>query len=236
MIADLELVYETFFNPGEVVEIRGVGFTKTGPWSGFATKTVAGYFDNAVDFALAAKQLDDFESDEDRNIYFTVNPCNPALLARANNRLKVAQVTTKDENILCYRWLYIDTDPKRPTGISATDEELKAAIECRDRVVAWLIKQGFPEPITALSGNGGHAHFRLPDLPNTPETTNKIKHILQAINARFGNGLVKVDEANHNASRVAKLYGTVARKGDSVGPYKHRRSFLETGGHPVSTY
>ncbi|HZP26102.1 MAG TPA: hypothetical protein VFB90_03545, partial [Dehalococcoidia bacterium] len=55
------------------------------------------------------------------NIYFTLNPVNPALLARANCRiLPKAEKTTADEDIRGYRWLLIDIDSQRPSGIGST--------------------------------------------------------------------------------------------------------------------
>src|SRR5262245_49501385 len=54
--------------------------------------------------------------------YITVNPVDPALKARAD-RLTKARSTTMDKDITCLRWLFLDFDAKRPTGISSTDEE-----------------------------------------------------------------------------------------------------------------
>lgn len=229
-------VYDIFRRPGEVSEIREIGFYGKGPWVGYSKGKgiVSGYFDNPEDFAKAAYSLDNFKSDEDRNIYFLLNPCNPALLARAHNRLKSTDTTTADKDILCCRWLLIDTDPARPKGISATDEQVTAALECRDAIVSWLVCQGWPEPITALSGNGGHALFRLPDLPNSPQTIEMLKRILKSINAKFSNGQVGIDEQVFNPARITKLYGTMARKGDNCDLYKHRRSCLDRS--PVSPH
>ncbi len=227
----LKQVYETFLEPGEVTEIRGVGFYAWGPWIGYAKGTVSGYFDNAKDFAEAAQALDNVKSEQDKNIYFLLNPCNPALRARAYNRLKVAKATTSDKDILFYRWLLIDTDPVRPSGISATDEQVRMALQCRDSIVSWLGTEGWKKPIVAQSGNGGHALYRLPDLPNTSETTETIRRTLKFINSKFAQNGVGIDESVYNPARVVKLYGTVARKGDECHGYKHRRSCLETGGH-----
>ena len=85
-------------------------------------------------------------------IYITVNPVQPALLARSNNRVKeYAKQTTSDKDVLRRYWLFIDFDPVRPAGISSSEEEHQAAIErakaCRDR----LAKLGIPS-ILANSG------------------------------------------------------------------------------------
>lgn len=222
-------VYNTFFQPGEVTEIRAIGTYGNGPYIGFAKGTVSGYFDNPDDFAEAAKALDNIKSEQDKNVYFLLNPCNPVLLARANNRLKVPKATTTDKDILYYRWLLIDTDPDRPSGISATDEQVRMALQCRDNIVTWLEIQGWHDPLTALSGNGGHALYRLPDIPNTPETKETIRRILKFINGKFGQNGVEIDQSVFNPAQITKLYGTVARKGDECRDYKHRRSCLEIG-------
>jgi len=54
----------------------------------------------------------------------------PDLIARAANRLRVrAAETTADADVPHRRWLLIDIDPVRPSGVSATDSELAIARE-----------------------------------------------------------------------------------------------------------
>src|SRR5437016_2425214 len=104
--------------PGDVHELRAV---KVGPH-----RTVSGYFDSPEKLLAAALELDRLRPPA---IYLTLNPCNPALLARANNRLKFnAEITTGDADILLRRFARIDFDPKRPSGISSTDYEHGRAI------------------------------------------------------------------------------------------------------------
>jgi hypothetical protein len=45
--------------------------------------------------------------------------------------------TTKDADIICRRWLSVDIDPKRPEGVSATEDEKRAA---RDQMLK--VKEG----------------------------------------------------------------------------------------------
>ena len=101
------------------------------------------------------------------SIYLVPNPVRPDLLARANNRLvERVRATTKDQDILRRAWFLTDFDPVRPAGIAATDAECQAALARRDEAVAFLRTLGFPDPILAMSGNGGHALWRV-DLPAT---------------------------------------------------------------------
>jgi hypothetical protein len=158
-------------------------------------------------------------------IYIILNTIQPDLFARSANRLKNAKNTTQDSDILTRRWLPIDFDPNRPAGISSTDAEHNAAIEaacaCRD----WLTGYGVSDNsiILADSGNGAHVLVRLPDIPNV-STDGMVKQILQALSDYLTTDKVSVDLKTFNAARIWKLYGTVARKGDSTDDRPHRQS------------
>lgn len=223
-------VYKNFFNPGEVVEIRAYGLSKISKaWEGWAggAGIVYGYFDNAEAFGQAAESL---ERAKAPGIYFTLNPVIPDLLARAANRLKAADAkspTTSDDNILCVRWLPIDLDPLRPSGISSTDQELESARKLARKIDAWLKKEFSWKPgIPAVSGNGFHLVYRLPDLLNNEDTIETVKRTLAAIAHTFKNKKVDIDLKVYNPSRIWKLYGTTARKGDHTEARPHRKSYI----------
>ena len=57
-------------------------------------KTIAGWFDRSDAFWAACQTL------RGASAYLKVNPVNPALLARAQNRLAICNDTTKDKDIL----------------------------------------------------------------------------------------------------------------------------------------
>ena len=224
-------VYRIFFNPGEVVEIRALGLCGKGPWEGFAggTGIVSGYFDNPQDFGNAARALDKAGA---TGVYFTLNPCKPELIARAANRLKAINgktPLTTDKDIAAVRWLPIDLDPVRPSGISSTDEELKAAIELRDKIVAWLQERGIAAGVLAVSGNGAHLLIRLMD-SDPQETPELIKEVLAVISKAYPTEKtgVSIDQEVFNASRIWRLYGTTARKGDNLAQRPHRQSYIAT--------
>jgi len=223
------LTYTLFFHPGEVVEIRAYGCKKqNSAWEGWASDIVYGYFDNADDFGRAAEALDRAGAG---GIYFTVNPVNPDLLARAYNRLKAAEkkgTLTTDKDVLVLRWLLLDLDPIRPKGISSTDDELAAADELRRRISAFLIKElGFSAGVPGCSGNGAHMSYRLADLPNTDANKQMLSTCLKALAQQFSTDVVDVDEVVFNPARIWKLYGTTARKGDSTERRPHRQSYIE---------
>ena len=221
-------VYEGLFHPGEVVEIRAIDVDGPGPWKGRARGTVSGYFNDAVAFAKAAADLDAARA---KGVYYTLNPCNPALLARASNRLIAnPKNTTQDNDICCLRWLPIDLDPKRPAGISATEAELQAAVALGAEIAAWLEGSlGFGRAVRGYSGNGIHLLYRLADLPNDAEHRDLIKKALAAIGARFSSASVDVDQKTFNPARIWKLYGTTGRKGDSTADRPHRKSYIYDG-------
>lgn len=225
-------VYNLFFHPGEVVEIRAYGLKKSNPaWEGFAAGegVVFGYFDNAADFGRCALALERCKAPA---VYFTLNPVQEDLIARAVNRLRAFEgkkmKTTSDKDIKLIRWLPLDIDSGAPSGISSTDDELEATRVLRKEISKFLIKEiGFAPGIPAHSGNGSHMCYRLPDLPNTPESVGLIKGMLHVIEERFKVGKGGVDLAVYNPSRIWKLYGTTARKGDHTDRRPHRVSYVE---------
>lgn len=233
--------FDLFFKSGEVCEIRVLGVHGKNPaWRGYCTGNpgvVAGYFDNAADFAKAAVAV---EKANPAGIFFTVNPVVPAFLARSVNCLTAnLKATTTDEAIDCIRWFLIDLDPKIKTGdgryikrpeISSTDDELAEAKEAAKTVAEWLEKEcGFAAGIRACSGNGYHINYRLPDLPNTEETRGLIRQALSAVIAKHGGKKVDVDSTVFNQARIWKLYGTTGRKGQSTNTRPHRRSYILHG-------
>jgi hypothetical protein len=207
------------FEPGDVIEIRALhvdrGPTRTGV-------TYAGYFQfDAGDEIVHALASLDGRAD---GIYVVLNQVNPALIARAKNRLQAGlKNTTSDADIIACRWLYVDVDPVRPAGISASEQERQAALERAIRIRQFLCARGWPEPVYADSGNGAHLLYHLPDLP-LDRAKSLVEQCLKALDARFSDTVVKVDTATANASRICKLYGTMARKGDPTPERPHRLS------------
>jgi hypothetical protein len=156
-----------------------------------------------------------------KGIYFVPNVVNPALLARAHNRMRPAgrEPTTADHDILRRRWLLIDADAKRPAGISSSDVEHEAAIELAFRIRAELDVEGWPRPIVADSGNGAHLMSRI-DGPAADG--DRGKRCLAGLAERFNTELVTIDTSVFNAARIWKLYGTLSAKGDNTPERPHR--------------
>ena len=171
--------------------------------------------------------------DRKANVYFSLNPVNPALLARANNRLIPARNRTTDADTWRDCWLLVDVDPVRPTGISSTQEELDAALEVLRSVYAFLLNAGVParSTVVAMSGNGAYLLIRLLDYEPTPERIESKKQFLSFLSDLFTNERVQIDRKVFNPSRLIGAVGTVKCKGDAVAERPHRRSeILSVGG------
>ena len=117
------------------------------------------------------------------------------------------------------RWLLVDADPVRDPLISATNIEKAAAYDTILEVRSYLQSKGWSDPILADSGNGYHLLYRV-DLPADDGRT--VERILQALATRFDNDHVKIDKSVFNPSRICKMPGTMARKGDKVPNRPHR--------------
>ncbi len=205
------------FGLGDVIEIRALDVGRTADRAGI---TYSGYFnfENEQAIRAAIRKLDG----RAEGVYVVLNRFNPVLLARANNRLQARpKHTTSDRDITQRRWLYIDADANRPAGISATEEEHQAAIQRIFQIREFLRELGWPEPISADSGNGGHLLYLLPPLDLEP-AGELVKACLRVLAARFSDATVTVDETTASAARLCKLYGTLARKGDFMPDRPHR--------------
>ena len=200
--------------PGSVHELR---VPKAG-----RERTISGYFDDPVALAKTAAELD--ATGQYAGIFITLNPCNPALLARCCNRVRpYAELATADHDIVWRRWLLIDCDPKRPAGISSTDLEHGRAITTACGIWDDLRGQGFPDPVVCDSGNGAHLLYLL-EAPNDQRATDLIQRVLKGVAAQCAPEDIEVDLTVYNAARICKQYGTAARKGDSTPDRPHRRS------------
>ncbi|AGB03477.1 hypothetical protein [Methanoregula formicica] len=203
--------------PGQIVEVRAI--TDDG--------IASGYFDSPEDLAEKVGALDVLPSVQ--GIYITLNPVNPALLSRRANRIKIRlgkkDVTTSDADIVRRRWLPVDVDPVRPSGVSSTGTEHAAAIAKARRIAEYLTGMGWPAPVLADSGNGAHLLYLI-DLSNDDRSRDLVKHCLEVLASVFNDAVAQVDVANFNAARIWKLYGTMSRKGDSTADRPHRRAAI----------
>jgi hypothetical protein len=215
---EIENTLRTLFRPDDVIEIRVFEAGNSG--------TISGFFDDFHKAAVAAASID--RQAVAPGVYVTLNEVDPAYLALSANRLTTrAKKTTPDKGILRRRYIPVDLDPKRGLtdvkGISATDEEMWAAIERAHLIQTTLHARGMVEPFTGWSGNGGHLLYPI-DLPNNDESTAFVENFLKRLATEFDDDRVKVDCSMFNAGRIISLYGTVKRKGDQTHNRLHRRT------------
>lgn len=206
------------FRSGDVFEVRALDAERPG----YRRPHVeSGYFDfehiDVVPVALA-------EITAARGVYVTLNPVNPALLARAANRIRPVgqEPTTADADVPVRCWLPVDCDPVRPAGISATDAEHELAVAKANEVRDGMATLGWPEPVVIDSGNGGQLLYRI-ELP--AEDTGLVQRCLQAL-AAAGDDRVQIDQAVHNPARIWRLPGTWNRKGDNIPDRPHRQAMV----------
>lgn len=182
----------------------------------------SGYF-KSVDNLI--KQLTPYMQLDDEQCYFTLNTINDACYGRqqCEKLVKSPKATTTDNDIIKRKWLLIDFDPKRATGVNASDEEFELAHQKTQEVYRYLRDLKFPNPVVCVSGNGWHLLYRI-DFPNTSEITETIKCFLHTLNVMFGDDKVDIDEKVFNAGRICKLYGTTAKKGANLPDRPWRES------------
>ena len=167
-------------------------------------KTEFGFFDCNYLEAMAAAAVD-LSNRGAAGVYFTLNPVSRDLHARSANRVRIAESgeATKDEHIVRRRWLLVDADPKRVSGVSSTDDEKAQAWRVVNVVKAYLTEQGWPEPIVADSGNGYHLLYRI-DLPAADNEI--VKRVLHVLAIRFSDDSVGIDPAVFNPSYCQMLW------------------------------
>ena len=172
----------------------------------------------------------------DSNVYITLNNIKPECYSREQRDRFITntKVQTSDNDICGYEWLFIDADPKRPAGVSSTDEQLNQAKSVGNKVYVFMKNLGFNEPLTAMSGNGIHLLYKI-RLRNSEENKTLIKNCLLVLDMLFSNDYVDIDKTNFNPARICKLYGTMARKGSNTPENPHRMSHLLSEGSKEPT-
>jgi hypothetical protein len=179
---------------------------EAGAGQGFAGSTLAGWFDDTERLIDEASRLKGVSG------YVAINPVRNDLLARSDNRLSRVRHTSRDSDIACLRWLYLDIDPQRPPEISSTESELAAALKRRDAVL-----RTHPELASSAawgsSGNGAWILIRLPDYPNDPKHAAILSQALAVLDRKYSDDLVRIDTATANPSRLIGLPGTIKAKG-----------------------
>jgi len=141
-------------------------------------------------------------------------------------REQLTDGSAKDIDITYRNLLLIDIDKVGHKRQSSTDEELEAARLLSEDIAQYLTVEGWDDPIRMMSGNGYHLYYALNKLPNDERTKELVEDTLHELAEKFNNGIVAVDTVVYNASRITKIPGTIARKGENTAERPHRMAVV----------
>jgi putative DNA primase/helicase len=210
--ADAQHIIEwlTAIVAGPLVEMRAIGVTRAGTDARHVESVL--YKTDEAGLKQLAKDARSI-SPRAEGVYFTLNELSASLEGQRR--------PAKDSDVTRRRRLLIDVDPIRPAGQSSTDNEKYFSHQVIIRIRDDLTAKGWPLPILADSGNGWHLLYPI-DLP--PDDGGLVARVLKTLAARYDTDLAKVDTTVGNPSRICKLYGTLARKGESTPDRPYRCS------------
>ena len=194
--------------------------------TGVRHKPVVKHF-HSKDFASAAKLKAAFESAATQ-----LNESGYNVYSPFNRIAHVAPGTAaKDSDIAKVDYVLIDIDRTSDTKRPATSEEVANAAALAKDIRAFLGDNGFPNPIEMMSGNGTHMLYPL-DTEDVDLAKSVIKEFLYFIAGNFDNDRVCVDKGVHNPSRIWKLPGSYARKGEQTPDRPYRKATITQGVKP----
>jgi len=197
---EIERAITLFTQPGKLTELRALNFAGDIVGDGKNFYSDPKELANAV-FAIASRP--DIQA-----VWISLNEVssafNPAKANQNNSRIRRADIS----NI---RSILLDFDPVRPSGTSATDEQKNNALDAALAAHATLVELGI-NPVTIDSGNGGHLHIFV-NFPNADAADTLIKNFTTVASELFCTPEVTVDLKVGRPEYVAKMPGTVARKG-----------------------
>ena len=167
-------------------------------------------------------------------IYFSLHAVQPSADRPRGLPIRRATRTAKDRDIRAYSLMVVDVDPVRqPPGRSASDAEKVEALAVIEAVRAWFAGIGV-HPVLADSGNG--YHLLVPLVAATGDDVGQAatdaQRLLVFLDGRFSTPGAKVDRSTFNPSRILKLYGTAAVKGEDTPVHPHRLSAIDLSAIP----
>ncbi len=198
--------------PVSVMPIVGSGVFELCIFNPQKKPDYVGYFD---DIASADKYIAEHQQ---YDIYLTPQILNPTLIQRAHNKMIKASERTKDSDVLGYKYLLCDLDPRqkladgrivdRPRGVSASDDEHTAALVLARRIIT---KIGLKDENYLLVDSGNGAHIYIPIESGIQEPA--IIAALKGIETLYATELVAVDTSVGNPARLMRAPGSVNCKG-----------------------
>lgn len=213
---EIRRALRVWFQPGDIFEVRILDAI-TGSYN--RPHVESGYFDSDHIEQLPEILAADLRGY--RGIYITVNPPRAELLARAANRLRNVrqEPITADRDVDRRRWLLIDCDAVRASGISSSNAEHQAALTRAGRIREDLGSAGWPDPVMLDSGNGAQLMYRV-DLP--ADDGGLLQQVIAGLSAAYSDAAVEIDLTVFNPARIWRLPGTMNCKGDPIPDREHR--------------
>lgn len=217
---DVRKAHAILHSPGQQVEVRVL--LKEGG-------AMAGRFENEEQML---DWLKDADSPDVAVAWWSIQQLSPE---PATNDLQRRKASGND-SMTTRRWIFIDVDPVRESD-PASDEEVASAESKYEAVLIWLSEHGIEPRMTAMSGNGYHIYVPVDGWPNNEEHNNLAKAFIGVLDAKFSDERVKVDTVTANPGRVAKIPGTVSRKGEhsAFRPYRTSSVLLSNTVAPYPT-
>ena len=161
-----------------------------------------------------------------KTCYFTLQDIDERIVARCENNMGITKKVTANNDIKTYRFIHVDIDPVRPSGIQASKEEARNAYKRAEEIKDFLsVTAKFPDPLMVFSGNGTTLDYRF----ETPIDVNEshidlVKSFLASLSILFSDDKADVDTTVCNPARIIKLPGTISKKGIDTKDRPHRYS------------
>lgn len=203
---DLNMIKETIklHHNESFVEVRAIPFKAKNNY------LKIGYYDSEEKLIQAVKNVN-----TTHNIYIGLNQRKEILthVHELNEWIEIPSSGGKAEDIEKINKILIDLDTKRPhKKVNASDPEIELTKSNMLDLKNYLLTNGltFTE---AFSGNGFHLIVDTIDYEPTEENENKVQYFLGFLKQKFENSFFEVDSSVFDRPRIARLYGTVSKKG-----------------------
>lgn len=171
-------------------------------------------------FTRSPEVIADALSKYPESAFVTINELNPGTAASHGVKLDVlvnpgrGQLTS-NEDISRRLLLPFDSDPKRPTGVAASEEERALAFEQCKCIEQTLRGIGWPEPAAVSTGNG-YCNYFASDLPADHETDSLLRSFYACAAKKFSTPGVTLDTSVQNRARIMRLPGSVNAKAKRI--------------------
>jgi len=206
-----ERMFQILGNP--IVELRVIARQEE---SGQPPSPTTAFFDDAEKFGETAAGKSFIlpgSREVNSGVYMTINRINDEHAQLMT--VACPPEATKNHHIDGYTNLFIDIDAERDHAdggkVCSNDREHEAAIQAADSIREFTDSLGWPAPMIVDSGNGAYLFYRI-DLPNTPESVELVKQVLETFASNFNSEAIHIDTGVGNPARIARVAGSFNRK------------------------